>query len=38
MINIAPKVGIFPEAEIFTTKGTILSIFHKKGLNIIFIT
>ena len=37
-INIAPKVGIFPEAEGRGKYCAILSIFHKEGLNIYFIT
>ena len=37
-INIAPKVGIFPEAEGRGKYCAILSIFHNEGLNINFIT
>ena len=34
-INIAPKLGIFPEAEgNIHTEGAILLIFHKERLNI----
>ena len=37
-INIAPKIGIFPEVEGrgLTTKGAILSIFHKEGFEYFF--
>ena len=38
LINIAPKVGIFPEAECRGKYCAILLIFHKEGLNINFIT
>ena len=42
LINIALKVGIFPEAEgrgkYSLPRAQYLSIFHKEGLNIYFIT